>query len=168
VYPDDDHSEYFACSFNVLFETTLDQGVNLSAYSQLNLTLKYQGSASKMRVYIRNFDPVYSKINDTNSTKFNALTLHTRDLNKELQIKLDEFVVSDWWLGQYDIPREQSRADLSNAMTLGMDFVEGQQPGNHDMQIEKIEFVGEWISAERWYLFSPPGCWGFLFTLLPN
>lgn len=152
VYPDDDHSESFACSFNVLFETALDQGVNLSAYSHLNLTLKYQGSASKMRVYIRNFNPTYSKINDTNSTKFNALTLHTRDLNKELQIKLDEFVVSDWWLGQYDIPREQSRADLSNAMTLGMDFVEGQQPGNHDMQIEKIEFVGEWISAERWYL----------------
>lgn len=152
VYPEDDHSEYFACSFNVLFETALDQGVNLSTYSQLNLTVKYQGSARKMRVYLRNFNPAYSRVNDTNSTKFNALTLHTRDLNKEVQIKLDEFVVSDWWLGQYDIPREQSRTDLSNVMTLGIDFVEGQQPGNHDMQIEKIEFVGEWISAERWYL----------------
>jgi len=153
VYPQDDHSEYFACSFNVLFETGLDQGINLSEYSQLNFTVKYQGSAKKMRVYMRNFDAAYSKINDTNSTKFNALTLHTRDLNQELQIKLDEFVVSDWWLGQYDIPREQSRPDLRNTMTLGIDFVEGQQPGNHDMQIEKIEFVGEWVSAERWYLF---------------
>lgn len=153
IYPDDDHSEYFACSFNVLFETDLDQGINLSEYSQLNLTVKYQGSARKIRIYMRNFDPSYSKVNDTNSTKFNALNLHTRDLNKELQIKLDEFVVSDWWLSQYDIPRELSRTDLSNIMTLGIDFTEGQQPGNHDMQIERIEFVGEWISAERWYLF---------------
>ena len=152
VHPEDDQSEYFACSFNVLFETELDQGIDLSRFSHLNFTVNYQGSAKKMRVYLRNFNPAYSRVNDTNSTKFNAVTLHTRDLNRELQINLDEFVVSDWWLGQYDIPREQSRTDLRNVMTLGMDFVEGQQPGNHDMQIEKIEFVGEWISAELWYL----------------
>ena len=153
VYPEDDNSEYFACSFNALFETALDKGVNLADYSQLNLTVKYQGSARKMRIYLRNFDPAYSKINDTNSTKFNALVLHARDLNKELNIKLDEFIVSDWWLGQYDIPRELARPDLRNVMTLGIEFIEGQQPGNHDMQIEKIEFVGSWISAEHWYLF---------------
>lgn len=158
VYPDDDRSEYFACSFNVLFETSLNQGINLADYSQLNFIVKYHGSARKMRIYLRNFNPAYSKINDANSTKFNALTLHTRDLNKELHINLDEFVVSDWWLGQYDIPREQSRPDLRNVMTLGIDFVEGQQPGNHDMQVEKIEFVGEWISAEDWYLLIL-ACW---------
>lgn len=157
IYPEDDHSEYFACSFNVLFETSLNQGINLAGYSQLNFTAKYHGSARKMRLYLRNFDPAYSNINDTNSTKFNALVLHTRDLNKELNINLDEFIVSDWWLGQYDIPRELARPDLRNVMTLGIDFVEGQQPGNHDMQIEKIEFVGEWISAENWYLLILAG-----------
>jgi len=158
VYPEDDRSEYFACSFNVLFENSVHEGINLSDYSQLNLSVKYQGSARKMRIYMRNFNPAYSKINDTNSTKFNALVLHTRDLNKELHIGLDEFIVSDWWLGQFDIPRELSRPDLSNVMTLGIDFVEGQQPGNHDMQIDKIEFVGEWISPAAWYLIIL-ACW---------
>lgn len=152
VYPANDGSEYFACSFNVLFEKAADRGLDLSGYSHLNLAVRYSGSARKVRIYLRNFDPAYATVEDTNSTKFNALILHTKDLDKELHIGMDEFIVSEWWLGQYDIPRELSRRDLRNVVTFGMDYVEGNQPGNHDMTIEKIEFVGEWISAEKWYL----------------
>lgn len=158
VYPEINHSEYFACSINVLFEKAVDTGIDLSGYSHLNIKLRYTGSAHRMRIYIRNFDPVYSKIEDANSTKFNAITLHTSDLENELHINLDEFIVADWWLSDYDIIRELSRPDMRNAMTLGMDYVEGLEPGNHDMQIEKIEFVGEWISAEHWYLLIL-ACW---------
>ncbi|MEN0037210.1 MAG: GGDEF domain-containing protein [Cellvibrio sp.] len=158
VYPKNDGSEYFACSFNVLFEKAADRGVDLSGYSHLNLSIRYTGNARKLRIYLRNFDPTYSMVEDTNSTKFNALILHTKDLNKELRIGMDEFIVSEWWLGQYDIPRELSRPDLRNVVTFGMDYVEGNQPGNHDATIEKIEFVGEWISAEKWYLCIL-GCW---------
>lgn len=152
-YPKRDNSDYFACSFNVLFEKTQDTGLDLSRYSHMNIKLKYQGDAHRMRIYIRNFDPAYSRISDTNSTKFNAVSLHTRDLKKELSISFDEFVVADWWLSDYDIPRKLSHPDFRNAMSLGIDYIEGVTAGNHDMQIEKIEFVGEWISAERWYLF---------------
>jgi diguanylate cyclase (GGDEF)-like protein len=154
VYPEDDKSEYFACSFNFLFGTPEQQSpADLSGFTHINLKLNYTGSANKLRIYIRNANPVYYKPEDPNSSKFHALTLHTRDLNKEIQINMDEFFVADWWIGQYDIPRGLSRPEFSRSVSVGIDFVEGQQPGNHDMQIEKIEFVGEWISAERWYLF---------------
>lgn len=152
VYPTNNGNDYFACSFNVLFAQVADQGLDLSSYSHLNLVVRYSGNARKLRLYMRNFDSAYANIDDTNSTKFNALTLHTKDLNKELRIELDEFIVSEWWLSQYDIPRELSRPDLHNIISFGMDYVEGNLPGNHDMTIEKIEFVGEWISAEKWYL----------------
>lgn len=151
-YPHITNSDYFACSFNALFEKALDTGIDLSGYTHLNLKLRYTGSAHRLRVYIRNFDPAYSNTQDANSTKFNYINLHTGDLENELHIGLDEFSVADWWLTDYDIPRELSRPDMHNAMTLGIDYVEGMEPGNHDMQIEKIEFAGEWISAEHWYL----------------
>ncbi|WP_331344936.1 GGDEF domain-containing protein [Cellvibrio sp. UBA7661] len=151
-YPSVTNEEYFACSFNALFEKTLDTGIDLSGYTHLNLKVSYTGSAHRMRVYVRNFDAAYSNVQDSNSTKFNAITLHTSDLHQELSIGLDEFIVADWWLSDYDIPRKLSRPDMRNAMTLGIDYVEGMTPGNHDMQIEKIEFVGKWISAEHWYL----------------
>ena len=57
VYPENDRSEYFACSFNALLETAPDKGINLADYSQLNFAVKYQGNARKLRIYLRNFDP---------------------------------------------------------------------------------------------------------------
>lgn len=152
TYPQLQQNEYFACSFNVLFEKAKGRGVDLSSYTHLKLKLNYSGSAHRMRISIRNFDPIYSTVQDSNSTKFNALTLHTRDLNKELLVNLHEFSVADWWISNYDIPRELAYPDFRNVMSLGIDYVEGMKPGNHDMQIEKIEFVGEWITAEHWYL----------------
>ena len=154
VYPEDDKSEYFACSFNFLFGPSESESLaNLSGFTHINLKLTYKGSANKVRLYIRNTNPAYSKPGDSNSSKFEAVTLHTRDLNKEIKINMDEFFVADWWLGQYDIPRGLSRPEFTRSVSMGIDFVEGQQPGNHDMRVEKIEFVGEWINAERWYLF---------------
>lgn len=153
VYPEDDKSEYFACSFNFLFGNLEQAGTaDLSKFTHINLKLNYSGSASKLRMYIRNFNPAYSTPDDSNSTKLHSVSLDTRDLNQEIQLNLDEFFVADWWLGQYDIPRSLSRPEFTQSVSVGIDFVEGLQPGNHDMQVEKIEFVGEWISAERWYL----------------
>ena len=158
AYPDIDRNQYFACSFNALFEKALDRGIDLSDYSHVNLSINYTGNAHRIRVYLRTFDPAFSTIADSNSTKVNTLLIHTRDLHKELRVDLDEFVVADWWLNDYDIPRELARPDFSNVMTLGLEYVEGQEPGNQDMQIEKIEFAGEWISAEKWYLLILV-CW---------
>ena len=153
VYPEDDKSEYFACSFNFLFGTVEQASAeDLSGYTHINVKLNYTGSASKLRMYMRNFNPAYSNPDDANSTKFHAVTLHTRDLNQEVQLNMDEFFVADWWLGQFDIPRSLSRPEFTQTVSVGIDFLEGQQPGNHDVKIEKIEFVGEWISAESWYL----------------
>lgn len=159
-YPTDDKSEYFACSFNVLFTQELNRGIDLSGYSHLRIKLKFSGTANKLRFYFRNFNSAYSSIEDTNSTKFHSMILHTKDLRDEVDINLDEFVVADWWLGQYDIPRSLSRPEMDNVASIGMDFVEGLQPGNQDIQVEKIEFIGGWISAENWYLFIL-GCWMF-------
>ena len=153
AFPEAKSEEYFACSYNALFEKTPGKGIDLSRYTHLNLKLNYTGSAHRMRLYIRNFDPAFSTTTDTNSTKFNSVSLHTRDLVDEVQVDLNEFIVADWWLSSYDIPRKLSQPDIRNALTLGIDYIEGMTPGNHDMKIEKIEFVGEWISAEHWYLF---------------
>lgn len=158
VYPADDKSEYFACSFNILFAEKLNRGIDLSGYTHMDIKLDYSGNAKKLRIFLRNFNPAYSKVEDTNSTKFHSMILYTTDLKKELSINLNEFVVADWWLGQYDIPRHLSRPEMDNVSSFGIDYVEGKQPGNHDIEIEKIEFVGGWISAENWYLLIL-GCW---------
>jgi diguanylate cyclase (GGDEF)-like protein len=127
-------------------------GENLSRYRNLNLTIRYTGSARYLRLAIRNFDPRFSRIEDTNSAKFNSLNVARGDLAKPVAIDLREFTVPEWWVAQYDLPRNLSQPDLSNATAFSI-YLQGEPAGtDHEIQVDKVEFSGDWISAEHWYL----------------
>jgi diguanylate cyclase (GGDEF)-like protein len=141
------------CGFAYMLSTAIaSQGIDLSRYHTLNLAVRYTGNAQYMRVSIRNFDPRFSKIEDLNSPKFNFVNVPTRDFAQPIAISLREFAVGEWWTTAYNLPREYSRPDLSNATVFNVDL-QGELAGTrHEVQIDRIEFVGDWISAEYWYL----------------
>jgi hypothetical protein len=61
------------CSFTyLLYSTSADRGIDLSRYRTLNLALRYAGNAHYLRVAVRNFDPRFSRLEDSNSSKFNS------------------------------------------------------------------------------------------------
>jgi diguanylate cyclase (GGDEF)-like protein len=67
-------------------------------------------------------------------------------------IDLREFAVPEWWVTQYHLPRNLSQPDLSNAVAFSI-YQQGEPAGtDHDFQVDRIEFSGDWISAEYWYL----------------
>lgn len=152
VYPENFHDDYFACNFIVKLTADKTRGIDLSKYSEIYLKINYQGSANKIRVGLRNFNPLYSVPDDDNSTKYHALHVHTKELNKGFTMPLANFPVSEWWLEKYNIPLKDSPPDLSNTVEVNIDFYEKLQPGIHEVQVEKIEFVGERINPETWYL----------------
>ena len=141
------------CSFGYqLHGQKLNEGMDLSRYRTLNLAIRYTGEARYLRVAIRNFDPHFSTLEDLNSPKYNFVNIPSRDLAKPVAINLGEFWVPEWWIDQYDLPRDLSQPDISNATIFSLDL-RGKLGGTrHDIRIDKIEFVGDWISAESWYL----------------
>jgi diguanylate cyclase (GGDEF)-like protein len=143
-----------SCSYTYLLykEGAAEKGVDLSQYRNLNLKIRYTGNAHYLRLALRNFDPRYSKLEDTNSSKFNALNLQPKDLNKPIVVDLHEFSVPEWWVAQYDLPRELAQPQMNNVTAFSL-YLQGEPAGvDHDIQIEQIEFSGDWISAEQWYL----------------
>ena len=141
------------CSFTyLLYSTNADQGVDLSRYRKLNLGIRYNGAARYVRVSIRNFDKRFSRLDDSNSSKFNYLNINPGELGQPITIGMNEFSVPEWWLGQYDLPRNFGQPDLSNATAITIDLLGDLAGARHDIQIDKIEFEGDWISAESWYL----------------
>jgi diguanylate cyclase (GGDEF)-like protein len=129
-----------------------DRGADLSRYRNLKLTIRYTGSANYLRIAIRNFDPRFTRAADWNSTKFNSLNLEPSDLAQPLAIDLREFTVPEWWVAQYDLPRNLAQPDMSNAVAFSL-YLQGEGAGtDHDVRIERVEFSGDWISAESWYL----------------
>jgi len=142
-----------SCSFNYLLsKTSADQGVDLSRYRTLNLKLRYTGNAHYVRVSVRSFDSRFSTLKDGNSPKINTINLHPQDFLQPVQINLNEFTVPEWWITQYDLPRKYAQRDLSNSVALAIDFLGMPSGAKHEMQIDSIEFTGDWISAEYWYL----------------
>ena len=141
------------CSFGYqLHSAKADQGTDLSHFHTLNLAVRYTGKARYLRVAIRTFDPRFSRLEDLNSPKYNFVNIPSRDLAQPVAINLSEFWVPEWWIAQYDLPRSQSQPDLSNATIFSIDLRGDLAETHHDIQIDKIEFVGDWISAEYWYL----------------
>jgi len=139
-------------TYQLHLNSAVNDGVDLSRYRNLDLTIRYSGSAHYLRVAIRDFDPLFSRPEDWNTTKFNALNLQPKDLARPLAIDLHEFSVPEWWVAQYDLPRDLSHPDLRNAVGFSI-YLQGEPAGtDHELQVDKVEFSGDWISAEYWYL----------------
>jgi diguanylate cyclase (GGDEF)-like protein len=142
-----------SCGYSYeLLQGDIAHGVDLSRYRNLKLTIQYTGSAHYLRVAIRNFDPRFSRLEDFNTTKFNSLNLQPKDLAKPVAIDLQRFTVPEWWVAQYDLPLDLAQPDLGNAIAFSI-YLQGEPAGtDHEVQVDKVEFSGEWISAEYWYL----------------
>ncbi len=153
-WPENLEIKYFPCAWTEEIATSREkgEGVDLSRYDDMIIKINYTGPANKVRIVFRNFNPAYSYVSDLNSTKFNAIQIHTKELNKENRISLSSFAAADWWLIQFNIPLSDAAAEMNNVMAISMDFGEPQPAGTHSFHIEKWELRGKWVPIEDWYL----------------
>ncbi len=86
------------------------------------------------------------------SAKFINVFLPTADLSPDLTVTLHELSVAEWWITAWKVPRPLSFPDLHHVLSVGIDFPQPTVAGRHDFKLKKLEFVGEWISKEHWYL----------------
>jgi diguanylate cyclase (GGDEF)-like protein len=151
VYPETRMANYY-CSFNQVQTPSQVKGMDFSRYQRVEVEISYTGPTPKLRMFMRNFDERYSTVEDGNSSKYNVIVIPQQNLNRETSIELSQFKAAEWWLTQYNLPVEESHADVNNVLNLGIEFSDSMEPGNHEVTVERIEFVGHWISKENWYL----------------
>lgn len=143
---------HFICNYVLQLVADVRRGWDLSSYSAVKVKINYSGSASRIRFGLRAFDERFSKVEDANSGKYHFVILPMQDLNRELLISLNELTVADWWIMQYNLPRELARPDLSKVVSISAEFSDSLPPGNHDVYVESIVFIGDWIDEKLWYL----------------
>jgi len=144
--------QFVYCGINILISDNNHDGVDLSGYSQLHLKVTALGDPRPLRLFMRHYDPRYATPDDGNSAQFIKFRIRPQDLGQPLAIDMNEFTLADWWLAERDVPRRFARPHFSNVIALGLDYREALPPGNYDAKLEKLEFVGDWVSAENWYL----------------
>lgn len=128
------------------------RGLDLSAFSSIELKMRFKGPSTLVRLGIRNFDPRFSKADDTNSPRPHYVNLRVQDLGEPLRIDLNEFTVPEWWIMQMKHPREYNRARLDNAIQIAVDVPDDLTNKTYEMEIEHLVLHGEWVSREQTYL----------------
>jgi diguanylate cyclase (GGDEF)-like protein len=142
-------TQVFSCGLSLSLGKDGISGLNLEDFDGLIINAKYTGTSNRFRITVRNFNSAYSN-GDPSSTAKNQLTfIRASDFNKPTLIKLSEFSVAEWWIRQFDIPREHSAPEFSNVVSIGFDFVDN---GQQELEIQKVELVGAWFSKETLYL----------------
>lgn len=142
----------YTCGFHVAIAGGQgSKGMDLSSFDSVRLDLEYTGSDRRLRFYMRNYEPTFSDINRIETTKFNSLSIPIQYIGENLLLHMKEFSVADWWIHAFQVPREVAQPNFTNVVAFGIDLSYPAPPGQHDLKLNKIEFVGLWISAESWY-----------------
>jgi len=127
------------------------RGHDLSRFDTLEMDLAYKGPSPFVRVAIRNFDPRFSKVDDGNSARIHSVNLRPRDITKPVKLDLGELTVPEWWISQFDLAREYNRPGLENATALTIDLPGDMAGQEHELQLRRLTFKGEWVSRDRVY-----------------
>ncbi len=128
------------------------KGVDLSGYDRINLELVYSGGDKRLRFYTRNYIEGFSNAQDIQTAQFNNALIPAQFLSGPSSINFSEFFVAEWWINNYQAPRELMRSQFANTIVFGVDLNYPTVPGLHTFHLKNLEFVGLWVSKERWYL----------------
>lgn len=130
------------------------KGMNLSNYEQVKLWAKYSTPQPfGVRFQLINFNPAYSRQEDTNSLKYNAIELFDTHERYPQVIKMSHMQVPTWWLSQGKIPPEYWGPEFNEVRGVQVSTGEHVKPGKYQMIIERIEISGKYITDRSSYLF---------------
>ncbi|BCD96672.1 GGDEF domain-containing protein [Marinagarivorans cellulosilyticus] len=152
----------YGCGWSLQLNTEADpSGENFNDFDALEISLDYSGPATRLRIYVRNYNPAYLSVENSGSTKVMSMTLPVGDALKPLHVKFDEFDVAWWWLRERKANWHETQLEFDSVTDIGVDLVE---PGEHRVQIDQVAVVGRWVKTEA-LLTIVIGFWMSVFLL---
>ena len=142
------------CNLFIRLSKNNTDGLDLSIYTELKLTLQYSSSdRDSIHIGLNHFFP--SKKSDTPSSYYKPNQTNLNPINGlyTYAIKLSDFYVASWWIFLNKVPLEQSHTDLHNVMDLIISTGENHTEHEVDIALVKAEFFGKWIEAETLYRY---------------
>ncbi len=142
---------YPSCGL-ILTLTSREQGINLARFDMLHIRLSVTGEgAQDWRFYLRNYNPVFGKMDNPLQPKFNEIIFRPADYGKAHEVPLDVFTPATWWIKQFNVPLQQQGANLNRVYAIEVVAGSEMPPGKHGVVIEELQFHGPWLDASLFY-----------------
>ncbi|MEC6796854.1 GGDEF domain-containing protein [Photobacterium sp. S4TG1] len=136
------------CEIAVALTDAIDTGFDLSSYDSVGLDIDYTSplEGERIRIYLRNFDPTYSNIDDPLSLKFNAIE-YTPGSNQGLQIfPLSSFQVLSWWIAENNISVNKSSRQFDNISIIEIATGSYVKESYYAIKLNRLVFYGTRIT----------------------
>ncbi|WP_027328319.1 GGDEF domain-containing protein [Marinimicrobium agarilyticum] len=131
------------CSIQIDVTDASNQGIDLSQFDTMTVWADYEGSATHLRIYLRNRHPNYYDPNNSITTKYNAVEVMADDLSSGLSVDMkQDFSVASWWLVAGGIPLVFSRPEFNEVSIVEVQTGSSVESGMHEIQLEKITWSG--------------------------
>lgn len=150
------------CEISFILVDAKGNGLDLSNYHQAKLWAKYMSpQAFGIRFQLINFNPAYSKTNEANTLKYNAIELFDTHERYPQVIQMHHMQVPTWWLSQGKIPPDYWGPEFNEVRGVQISTGEQVKPGHYQMIIERVEISGKYINDRSLY-FSLLCAWTLL------
>ncbi len=145
--------EYRYCGFGMIFDQYhIGQGLDLSRYDRVDITLDYEGPSQSLRLVIKDKNPRYVELGASNDEKVNQTTMAVAPGLQTVSIGLDQFSVAEWWQQAASKPSaELSQTRFDNISAMELLTANDAEAGRHALRIDRIAFRGQIIGIEAWY-----------------
>lgn len=153
---------FVSCGITFSLSSDLDKTRDLSGFSAIHILAEYEGDANRLRIAIRDKTPGLTGVNlGATEHKYMRFHIDPKELEREARVQLSEFSVADWWLEQFQVPREHAAPTFSHTTILGLDVF---TPGEHRIRLKSVYLEKPRLAREHllygiigfWMLFV---CW---------
>ncbi|ENM5924279.1 GGDEF domain-containing protein [Vibrio mimicus] len=155
------------CGISVHINSDPTLGLDLSDIHTIRLNVDLQGPTDKpaaMRFYLRNFNPIYSKVDDEYTHKYNGLEFTPGVGKGSIDIPIRSLQVMTWWLVDNKISIGNSAPEFTNINKIEFATGSGSQFGEYQLTIHQVELIGDYIAGEKLFLamlimWAATGAW---------
>jgi diguanylate cyclase (GGDEF)-like protein/PAS domain S-box-containing protein len=141
------------CGFGLVLDPAgAGGGVDLTRYDRMVIDLHYEGSAASLRFVLKNKDARYAALGAASDEQVNQLSAAVRPGRQQVEMRLDRFVVAEWWKDSAARPSSVlSEPAFNNVIAIEMLTAADSLPGEQRVRIDRITLQGRTVGAEAWY-----------------
>ncbi|SFU61994.1 GGDEF domain-containing protein [Pseudoduganella namucuonensis] len=129
------------------------KGVDFSQFDTITFDMNYEGpSPRKIRLYLINFEPELSTVDDWNSQRFNQIEFEL-PAQPTFTIPVNLLRTADWWKDMRKVPLAQTYTRLDNVTAVELSTGGIGRAQVVTMELRSIQFRGKWISKTRLLMY---------------
>lgn len=140
------------CGISITVGDSIASGMDLEGFHTIKLDVDFEqlnaDKSPSLRIYLRNYNPAYSTADNEYSFKYNGLEYTPGIKGGAIEIPIANLQVLTWWLSDNQIPIAHSAPEFSNVVKVEFATGSGHSQGDYRLQVNSIEFVGNYIDGE--------------------